>query len=180
MIREKEFYFVRHGQTDHNISSANLKVDQPTDIPLNETGRAQAQKIEPLISSLLIRTVCASPMRRVQETKELITPKLQASHHAIPDLGECSAATWREMAGLGMYSPLPETGSVRNFMDRVQRGVNEALLLPGPLLIVAHGGIHWALCCLLRIEDHKWGIDNCIPVHFSIDETGKWTARKLA
>ena len=174
-----EFYFVRHGQTDHNISPANLKTDQPSDIPLNETGRAQAAEIEPIIASLPIQTICASPMRRVQETKKLIAPKLHVPHHEIPDLGECSAAIWREMASQGMYSSVPKEGKVREFMDRVLKGVNQALALPGPALIVAHGGVHWALCCLLEIEEHPWAIANCVPVHFTLGPDGKWTAKKL-
>ena len=83
------------------------------------------------------------------------------------------------MASLGMYSSLPEQGDARLFMDRVRQGINQALSLPGPLLIVAHGGVHWALCCLMGIETHEWAIDNCTVVHFSIGENGSWRASKL-
>lgn len=178
MILKKEFYFVRHGQTDHNISNVNLKTDHPSDIPLNETGRNQAKAIEPLIASLPIQTICASPLNRVKETKEIITSRLLAKHYEIENLSECSAEIWRELVKLGMYSPFPTSGPARTFMDRVREGLNQALLLPGPTLIVAHGGVHWSICCLLGIQEHKWAIDNCVPVHFSIDAEGKWQARK--
>ena len=79
----------------------------------------------------------------------------------------------------GMYSPLPREGMARQFMDRVRNGINQALALPGPTLVVAHGGVHWAICCLMGINGHEWAIDNCIPVHFSIGENEKWCARKL-
>jgi uncharacterized phosphatase len=70
-------------------------------------------------------------------------------------------------------------GPVYSFMQRVLKGINEALVCHGPVLIVAHGGVHWAACCLMEIDQHDWMIDNCILTHFSIKEDGRWTARKL-
>lgn len=179
MILQKEFYFVRHGQTDHNLRKIKDK-DHPADISLNNTGKDQATAIEPIIALLPIQTICASPMKRVQETKQLATARLQALHHEIHDLRECSAKAWKEMASQGMYSALPKEGKARLFIDRVRSGINEALSLPGPLLIVAHGGVHWALCCLMGIELHEWTIDNCGIVHFSVGPQGKWIALRLA
>jgi probable phosphoglycerate mutase len=179
MILQKEFYFVRHGQTDYNLLEGKHKGDHPGDISLNETGRNQAKLIQPTISALPIKTVCSSPLKRVQETKEIITSNLQVNHHEISDLGECSAQIWKEMAQFGMYSHLPAEGVVRQFIDQVQNGVNQALSLPSPSLIIAHGGVHWAICCLIGINEHEWTINNCIPVHFSIGNHGKWIAKKL-
>ena len=179
MILKKEFYFVRHGQTDFNILKNRENLDHPADITLNDTGRDQARLIEPLIALLPIQTICASPMKRVQETKEIIAARLQAPHHEIDDLGECSMSIWKEMASLGMYSPLPQEGEARLFMDRVKNGINQALSLPGPSLIVAHGGVHWALSCLMGIDTHAWAITNCTVVHFSVGAEGSWTASKL-
>lgn len=179
MISQKEFYFVRHGQTDHNLLEGKHKEDHPADISLNETGRRQAKLIQPILSALPIKTVCCSPFKRAQETKEIIVTNSQVTHHEMGDLGECSAQVWREMAQCGMYSPLPTGGAVRQFMDRVRNGVNQALLLPTPSLIVAHGGVHWAICWLMGIEEHEWAINNCVPVHFSVGNNGKWVARKL-
>lgn len=179
MILQKEFYFVRHGQTDHNLLDGLHKGDHAFDIPLNETGRNQAKSIHSTISALPVKTVCSSPLMRAQETKNLITSALQVNHHDINDLGECSTQTWIEMVLCGMYSPPPNEGIVRRFMNRVRNGINQALTLPGPPLIVAHGGVHWALCCLIGVEEHEWAIDNCIPVHFSPGNAGKWIAKKL-
>lgn len=73
----------------------------------------------------------------------------------------------------------PEESVGWSFLNRVRRGINQALLLPGPSLIVAHGGLHLALCHLMDIEEHEWVIDNCIPVHFFVESTGKWRAKRL-
>ena len=62
MIIQKEFYFVRHGQTDQNIMEGKNRSDFPEDISLNETGRNQAVSIKPIISSLGLHTVCSSPL----------------------------------------------------------------------------------------------------------------------
>lgn len=179
MILKKEFYFVRHGQTDHNLIEAKEKKDHPHDIPLNQNGRNQAKAIEPIIASLPVQVVCTSPMKRAQETKEIITAKLPAAHHQIDDLSECTGLIWKEMSKLGMYSPLPKDGEVRLFMDRIRKGINAALSIPGIPLIVAHGGVHWAACCLMALDEHMWAIDNCTIVHFSISDRGKWTASCL-
>lgn len=179
MILRKEFYFVRHGQTNHNLLEGKHKGDHPGDIPLNETGRTQAKLIQPTISTLPIKTVCSSPLKRAQETKEIITSNLQVNHHEIYDLGECSAQTWKEMAQFGMYSPLPTGGAARQFIERVRNGINQALSLPSPSLIVAHGGVHWAICCLIGINEHEWAINNCVPVHFSVETNENWIAKKL-
>lgn len=179
MIVKKEFYFVRHGQTDHNLLEGLHKRGHTFDIPLNKTGRNQAKLIQPTISALPIKTVCSSPLKRAQETKNLITSTLQVPLHDINDLGECSTQIWIAMVAWGMYSSLPNGGIVRQFMDQVRNGINQALSLPGPSLIVAHGGVHWAICCLMDIKEHEWVIDNCIPIHFSIGDNGKWIAKKL-
>lgn len=177
MILQQEFYFVRHGQTDYNALKELPKHDCPDDIPLNATGRSQAASIEPIIATLPIQTICASPLPRAQETKRIITPQLQAPHHEINDLSECSLRAWYGMIQMNERSPLPQEGEARQFLDRVQKGLHQALVLPGPALIVAHGGVHLALCILMGIREHEWIVGNCVPVHFSLSNTGKWTAR---
>lgn len=174
-ILKKEFYFVRHGQTDHN-GSKDEKVDLPAHIALNSTGLTQAKGIESLIASLPIKTVCCSPFKRAQETKDIITSRLFVHHCEIEELGECSTLIWKEMTNLGARAYFEANDSVRNFMDRVLKGINQALSQQGPVLIVAHGGIHWAICCFLGLNC-EWAIDNCVPVHFTV-ENDQWSARR--
>ncbi len=181
MVYKKDFYFVRHGQTDHNIIEGSFlqKGDHPVDIPLNETGRNQALAIEPLIAQLNIQGVYSSPFKRVKETKNIITSRLVVPHFDVEELGECSALIWQEMAVQGMYTNPSEHGIVSNFMSRVKRGINQALTNPGRPLIVAHGGVHWAICSLLGIKNHSWSIDNCVPVHFYLSQNSQWLAKTL-
>lgn len=180
MVIKKDFYFVRHGETDHNLLEGNDKDDHTGDIPLNQTGQSQAIAIEPIIAALPIKTVCFSPMVRAQQTKDLITPRLLIPHHEILALSECTAKIWSEMRKLGMNSLQPTSKEASSFFERVKKGLNEALKLEGPILIVAHGGVHWATCRLLGIQGHAWALENCGIVHFSVDDSGKWTARKIS
>lgn len=177
MILKQDFYFIRHGQTDHNLLEKKGKGFHPPETPLNQTGIGQAKAVEPIIATLPIRTICASPMTRAQQTKEIVSARISAPHHEIEDLGECSGEIWQAMRTHGMYSEVPIKGIAREFMDKVRNGVNEALAKPAPTLIVAHGGVHWALCCLMGIQEHDWATDNCVPIHFVFK--GRWIAKKL-
>jgi probable phosphoglycerate mutase len=176
MIPKKEFYFIRHGQTDHNLHTS--KTDHYAHIPLNETGRSQAIAIEPKIAVLPVRTVCSSPYLRVRETRQLITPRLSAKTVEIDDLGECTHAVWQEMYALGPRISNDASKAVQNFAARVLSGLQQALAHEGPTLIVAHGGVHWIACYWMNIEG-DWRVDNCVPIHFSIGDNGQWVAKKL-
>jgi len=63
--------YLRHGQTDWN---AQNRVQGRTDIPLNETGRAQAREraAELLSHRPPVEIIYASPLLRAKETAEII------------------------------------------------------------------------------------------------------------
>jgi broad specificity phosphatase PhoE len=175
MILKKEFYFVRHGQTDYN--NPLIKTD-PGDFSLNATGRMQALNLAPLINQLSFHTICCSPLKRAKETKELLIPDRE--HQEIHDLRECTAEIWNTMTSLGKDALSKGSSSIKDFLEQAKNGLNQALKHPGPVLIIAHGGIHWAMCYWMNIEDHDWIIDNCKPVHFSISQNpDRWIARLL-
>jgi uncharacterized phosphatase len=176
MLVRKEFYFVRHGQTDYNLSKC--KVDHE-DVSLNATGLRQAQEIESIVATLSIKSVCYSPFKRAKETKEIITSRLQIDHYEMPDLGECTRQVWNDMTTSGMGAYQSHYPHVRSFMEKAINGINQALSYQGPTLIVSHGGIHWVICSLMNISTHDWVIDNCLPVHFFIENKDQWKARKI-
>ncbi len=174
MINPKEFYFVRHGQTDMNLRM--VKTDHG-DISINETGRKQALNMSSLVAKLPLQTICCSPFKRAKETKELLLPG--RAHLEMADLGECTAEVWMGLTALQKEALQKGSPAVRTFLERVKTGLNQALECPGPVLIVAHGGVHWAICYWMEIEGHSWMIDNCQPVHFSLVQS-KWSAKILA
>ncbi|MDQ4213353.1 histidine phosphatase family protein [Microbacterium capsulatum] len=64
---------VRHGQTDWNLER---RIQGSTDIPLNETGRAQARAAAAELAGETIHHVYASPLRRAFQTAEIIADAL--------------------------------------------------------------------------------------------------------
>jgi len=177
IVINNEFYFLRHGQTDHNLHA--LKEDHPSHISLNETGRSQAIAVEPIIASLPVKTICYSPMLRAVETKEIVAARLSIPQMPIPDLTECNALVWEEMHALQTQAFSSAKEPLLGFLQRVSQGVNQALSCKGPVLIIAHGGIHWAICSVLNVQSQDWKIDNCVPVRFFLDGQGLWRAEKL-
>ena len=66
-------YLVRHGETDWN---AARRIQGSTDIPLNETGRAQARRTGQLLAARRWDAVVASPLSRAFETASIIAREL--------------------------------------------------------------------------------------------------------
>ncbi|WP_068469744.1 histidine phosphatase family protein [Candidatus Protochlamydia phocaeensis] len=176
-VHEKSFYFVRHGETDFNLRQI---LTSEEDVSLNERGIQQAKSIQLIIEKLPIKTICVSPLKRAQETKAILAERLACPTIIIENLRECSGDVWMRMtAGEGMLIPASYCSDVEYFFRRTIQGINEALSYPGPVLIVAHGGIHWALCHHLSIQ-HEKKIGNCIPVHFDANPLEGWKATCLS
>lgn len=63
------FYVLRHGQTDWNVQ---MRLQGSTDIPLNETGRAQAHVAAKILADEGITKIIASPLSRALETAQIV------------------------------------------------------------------------------------------------------------
>jgi uncharacterized phosphatase len=68
-----ELYLVRHGETDWN---RQRRIQGLTDIPLNDTGRAQARATGELLARRSWDAVYASPLARARETAAIIAGEL--------------------------------------------------------------------------------------------------------
>lgn len=62
-------YLVRHGQTDWNVIK---KTQGQFDIPLNETGKIQADEAGRLLSTIKARKIISSDLTRTKQTAEII------------------------------------------------------------------------------------------------------------
>jgi broad specificity phosphatase PhoE len=64
-----KIYLVRHGQTDWNVKRI---AQGRTDIPLNETGIAQAEALRDKIKGRKIDVCYSSPLSRARQTAEIV------------------------------------------------------------------------------------------------------------
>lgn len=165
----RDFYFIRHGQTDWNL---NGRCMGQQDIPLNATGINEIELAKSLFSSSNIQTICYSPLLRAKQTAEILQSVLNCNMVPINELKECGFGEFegefkgdRSFFQLWMQGKVP-TGaeSYATFMERAYKGIEQALSYPLPL-IVAHGGIYWAVLKFLReLEVFTSGIPNGVPV----------------
>lgn len=174
-LPRKPFYFIRHGETDINANPNVKRVDY--DLPLNLKGRNQARFAREIVTTLPLSAVCCSPIQRAQETKSLLLDGLSIPQHDISELGECQASVWTNMVKLEQGEGYHVCEEVNAFLFQALSGTFQALENHETPLVVSHGGVHWALCYLMQIENHPWKIGNCQVVHFTPKESHKWEAR---
>ncbi len=67
-------YFFRHGQTDWNLEG---RIQGKNDVPLNDTGRAQAHRLVRPLSRVKIQALISSDLSRARETAEIVAGQMQ-------------------------------------------------------------------------------------------------------
>jgi len=175
-LHRTPFYFLRHGETDHN---AHQIYDDVTQVQLNEKGHQQALHIQRVLHTLPLSTVCSSPLLRVQQTKNIVIQNKPVRDIICEEFSECPGSLWRLFIAAETTNLTVEEWSLINtFTSRVQQGLSKALQYPGPILIVAHGGTYWALAHLLQLQgDRKIG--NCILTYISPVAPNLWRAEPI-
>ncbi|MCS6938882.1 MAG: histidine phosphatase family protein [Roseiflexus sp.] len=167
------FYIIRHGQTDWNLQG---RWQGKADIPLNDTGRAQAQRLAGHLHRRRIRfdAIYSSDLLRAWETATLIADRLNLIPAPLPALREIDVGAWSGLTRdevITQYHDLwerlhsgedvPRGGSGETFgqlYDRVV-GAVEHLVRERPgqtIALVTHGGPARAL--LLHAARDKVGV----------------------
>jgi len=168
MLTPMPFVFLRHGETDWN---RERRVQGQVDVPLNSRGIAQAHDARERLRGRTIATICSSPLARAHETARIVNEVLRRPLVLVDELMECNLSGWQGVVGGSWHDDwvggaVPPGGgeSYEGFLSRSLAGINKALAHPGPVLIVAHGGVYWAVQRHATCED-KYDIPNGIPVH---------------
>ncbi|WP_127144689.1 histidine phosphatase family protein [Pelagibacterium montanilacus] len=188
-----DFYFARHGQTDWN---RERRYQGSRDIPLNETGRLQADSNGELLRFLLEEAGAdprafkwyASPLSRASETMERMRaafdielPPVQFDPRLIEiSFGEFEGALHAEIAreraaaqapgerDSSYWHFRPENGE--NYADVADRLHDFAEELTDHSIIVAHGGVLRVLRHLVegadRAEVLNWEAPQGVIAHF--------------
>ncbi|MBP9702673.1 phosphoglycerate mutase family protein [Candidatus Woesebacteria bacterium] len=176
-IKPKEFtsllnkvVLCRHGKTSYNTGG---QIQGSTDIPLSTIGINEVQQdaISLNVSSLIIKYICSSDMKRAEETASIYSTQLKiAQTTSIPLLREYGSGIWEgcKTTDLIKFDPyhniwtekpitysfgsIPENGeSFLDFLDRVYQGVSLLLNLSNginddeKLLVVSHATVNRAI-----------------------------------
>jgi len=147
---------IRHGETDWNVEK---RIQGHTDIPLNETGRAQAlamafnaahQRFHAIYSSDLLRaTETARVLAQREDHQVKLLPQLRERHFGIFQGITADEGAVFHPAAYGRYVARDldydfETGeSLRRFADRVADGIDWLVRHHGGQTIaaVSHSGV---------------------------------------
>ena len=149
-----KLYYARHGQTEWN---AQKRICSTTDMPLNETGLAQAHELAQKIAALGdVDIIVASPMLRAKQTAEIVaqtTGKQIFFDERLRELdfgelngaqGEKFAEAVRQFRGTEFALPLGETGeTLLQLTYRVYAALEDIhkTYAGKTVLVIAHGGV---------------------------------------
>lgn len=97
-------YFIRHGQTDYNLREI---IQGCTDIPLNATGKAQAEIVRSLLKekNITYTKIYCSPLGRTKTTCEIVTGVDRSKFNIDPRLREIEVGS---IAGASFYDERQE------------------------------------------------------------------------
>jgi len=160
-------FLVRHGETDWNAAG---RWQGQTDVPLNPRGREQAREVAGRLRSVGLAAIASSDLLRARTTAEIVAAELGlAVSHLDAALRErrfgCFEGLTREEVVarfpeawaryLADPGPAPPGGESREeLLGRLLPAVvSAAVRLPGPVLVVMHGGAMRAL-----LAEHVSGI----------------------
>ena len=187
---------LRHGQTAWNAVG---RFQGHADVPLDETGRAQARAAAPAIAALAPVALWSSDLARASETAAIIGAVLGLQPTLDPrlreyDVGERQGLTVSEFAetfpeahaawvrdgGHGAGTDLPgaeSTDDVRGRILPALQGFWDSLAAGETGLVVSHGAaIKLATAALLGWADDQAttlrGLDNCALVDLRRDSRG--------
>ena len=129
--------FIRHGETDWNVAK---RIQGHTDIPLNETGRAQAMAMAFNAAHQRFNAIYSSDLKRAVETARALAQREDQEIKPLPQLRERHYGVFQGITAIEGAKLHPnaythymarnldydfETGeSLRGFAERVSEGID--------------------------------------------------------
>ena len=162
-FKMREFYFMRHGQT--NLNRLN-KYTGVLDYPLNILGIEQCINAKKTIDILDIKKVYSSSLLRAKQTVKLVTDKKAI---ILKELDE---------RDFGILAGLKKVNYKKNFFPkgesnyRLKNRVFKKIDLENKSLIVSHSRVFKTICEILQIKTNS--IKNCEIVKFEETIKDDW------
>jgi broad specificity phosphatase PhoE len=183
MLPLHAFYFLRHGETDWNKAR---KLQGLTDVPLNARGEEQAEAARLIAASLGLKSIAVSSLGRARRTAEIVNRDLGLLMTHYDSLREFNVGPYEgstDGSWLDLWFADGLVEGLESFVDfrkRVLAGMIEALTLDHPVLIVAHGGVFWALQRLLGFQELTH-LPNAVLAHFQppSEAGGTWQIKLM-
>ncbi len=138
------YYFLRHGetpQTQEGIAQGQMESE------LNALGRQSSEKAANILSSILLGSIYASPLKRTWRTAKIVSVITGTPVHPLPGLME---RHWGRYQGRPKdwrpASANPKSvETIEDFTHRVLDAMR-SISGPSPVLVVAHSGVFRVLC----------------------------------
>lgn len=152
--RPRRLVLVRHGETEW---SATGRHTGSTDVPLTETGRAQAAALREALEGWRFDTVLVSPLARARDTAALlarpepieVVDDLREWDYG-DDEGRTAAEIRVDRPGWSVWNEGPTGGeTIGEVAVRTARVLRRAAAFEGDVLLVAHGHV-------LRVLATRW------------------------
>ncbi|MBG9818965.1 MULTISPECIES: histidine phosphatase family protein [Bacillus] len=174
---------VRHGETDWNAAK---RIQGRTDIPLNDTGKWQAEQTGLYLKDVHWDVVISSPLIRAKETAHLILNHVHAPLVIMDDFierdyGDAEGMSFEERQKLFPDKRYPNMEPLETIQNRMLEGIEKvrAAYPDQHVLIVAHGAAIHAL--LTTLADEHMGLQNTRLVNACLNYVewtdGKWKVR---
>lgn len=195
-MNHRRVIFIRHGQTDWN---AQGRWQGHADIPLNSTGRDEAERTAEVLRDLEFGACLTSDLSRARETAEIVLrgrgievdldPRLRevhageaegkTFHEVVGRFGADSVERWRDLFDTRFRFPGGE--SKTDSLERARQGLEEFLSRRScpTVAVVFHSLVMRVLLhSLLPDLQHPIPIPNCCCYRLDHDgETSEWEAR---
>lgn len=179
---------VRHGETDWNVKGA---LRGHLDVPLNKTGRNQADRLSERLYDVQFAAGYCSPLERARVTAESILRPHRGTKLSVDEswsdmnFGAWEGLTLHEIVDrypaeyeIWLEHPervqIPGAETLEAVRDRVQQAVNGILSTAGEnrsavVLVVSHGLVNKVLLCAMLALDisHFWRVkqdEACINI----------------
>jgi len=165
---ERLLYVVRHGATDWNQSG---RIQGHMDIPLNETGRAQARLASIRLAVGRATALYSSDLLRAYETAQIIGQATGLGVVQKPGLREINFGVWQGLSSPQIRERDPDVYAARranpydvapagaetwrHFYDRAMQAVRDILAATAAqrMIVVTHSGV----CTVIGL--HALGFD---------------------